>query len=904
MIQLRRKTNSAPASVPGDQVRQPKPSKSSLRLAREFAAKGASLTEELSYLGIRRGLMFNRDGSVEFGLRLFPLSAGRVPHGSRVMYRKALHRAIIGTLPTGSRLRFYTCSTQAGEDSITRFLTRGGTTANALLRELTLQRDERFQQMLNAGMLSDVRTFMTVSIPGLPKVKNAPYLDSTLREIIPDILALREDLSHQIHSAGIYNVPLATAGVFREAFAYFNPSLSPAGAPDYSSTLDARAIDQLDDQTLYRNTIREQIACTAIDHSNDGYLLMDNRFVATVSMRRAGEETLPGITERVLTRLAGRQYVLVSEFLVEDPADKRAQINEQLDTMQYEAEALGAGRETSQRIATGEAMLHELESGEVTGRWASSLILIAETLKDLDRMKIDAVGVYREMKGITPIVGDAQNLDLFLDCAPFNGATYPYHSTAYGGNAIDFLPLVGSWSGAMQPIISLRNPYGGLTGISPTEGATNYGMIVVGQAGSGKTHLMQTILSAAAALTNARTITIDMKDGYIPLYELLAGDDGQDSAIYEFAPGATLPDGRPMCVNMFDLPPDHFGPRPDKFNMILQILRRLGIIKNATRDTLARNAIEQFYMSYSEPLTVQDQERYLKAYNEERLALPELHLPELAEAPKMRYTNMGRLSDFHRILRNMNQLKTEGIREDVRQEQLQMAMELEPYLNTPGSLLTDVGQFLDGLTTVPLGADHIYIRAGRMDDDPVIKDIALLLINDLIWSAARNNHDGRWTYICNEEIGTLAMMEGGRDQVRRQYKLGREYGLVPVAVTQEGEDISALSGLTNNASTYIFGKVSDDEIPNLMQVFGLQSGVGELLEGLGGKLGVYREYVVVSKNENGQTDATRGALYTTPLEMMLFSSHKDDKARREQLRQQLGTTSLLQASLAMLDKGA
>lgn len=890
MIQLRRKPNPKTA---------PAPERNAIHDARKFAGKGSSLTDELSYLGLRQGLMFNRDGSVEFGLRLFPLSAGRVPHQARDGYRQSLHRAIIGTLPSGARMRTYTFSIPAGVDAVERFMMENISDGNSLLTEMLNQRNERLRQLASNDTLSDVRTFLCVSIPGLPKVKNAPYFDSTLKEILTDVIALRHDLSQQITNAGIPNIALETNGVFRECYTYLNPSLAAAGAPQYTSALDARALDAITDETLYRNTIREQLGCTGLDHSNDGYLLMDNKFITTVSMRKTGEYTEPGMTERVLTRLAGQQYVFMSEFIIEDASDNRAKINEQLDTMQYEAEALGAGRETGQRIATGEAILNELENGEVLGRWASTLVLIADSVKQLERMKLDAVSVYREMRGITPIVGDAQNLDLFLDCAPFNGAHHPYHNSAYGGNAIDFIPLVGSWTGVQHPILTLRNPYGGLTGVNPVERVTNYGVVVTGGAGSGKTHLMQTILSAGAATLNARTITIDMKDGYIPLYELLGGDDGTKAAIYEFGPGATLPDGTPMCINMFDLPPDHHAPRPDKINLILQLLRRLNILTNGTRETLARNAVEQFYSKFSEPLTEEEQELYLQIYEEERKALPELNMPELLEAPKHRYTNTGRLSDFHKILRNMNQLKTEGIRESVREEQLQMAMELEPYLNLPGSMLTDIGQFLDGFTNVPLEADHIYIRAGRMDEDKKILDIGLLLINDLIWSGVRNRTDGRWTFINNEEVGKLSMMEGGADQLRRQYKLGREYGMVPFAVTQEGEDIRALSGVTNNASTYIFGKANAEEIPNLINTFGLSAGIGELIHGLGGKLGVYREFVVVRISEDNEVDATRGALYTTPLDMMLFSSHKDDKARREQLKQQLGTSSLLQASLAM-----
>ncbi|MFC6663625.1 VirB4 family type IV secretion system protein [Deinococcus multiflagellatus] len=837
-------------------------------------------------------------------MRLFPLSPGRVAFDDRVGYRQRLHRAIIGTLPTGSRIRTYTVSSQAGPDSVQRFLTHGGHTENVLLRQLCLSRDERIETLQRRDMLSDVRTFLTVSIPGLPKVKNAPYLDSVMKDLIPDILDLRQDLSHQIYSAGIYNIELQTAGVFREIYGYFNKSIAPAGMPTYSSVLDQRRLEDLDDHTLFSNSIREQVACTSLDHSNDGYLVMDNRFITTVSMWKAGEGTDPGITEKVLTALAGRDYVLMNEFLIEDPADQRAKINEQLDTMTYEAEALGAGRETTQRIASGQDVLSQLESGEVTGRWASALILSAEDPKALHRLKLDAVGVYRQLEGITPIVGDAQNLDIFLDCAPFNGAQHPYHSKAYGSNAIDFIPLVGSWSGKMRPLLTLRNAFGGLTGINPTEGVSKYGVIVVAGPGAGKTHLVHTVLSAAAAVDNARTITIDMKDGYIPLYELLGGSDGKASTILEFGPGATTSDGRPLCVNLFDLPPEHAQPQPDKFATILQVLRLLKIVTNPTRETLARNAVEQFYSFYSEPIPVALQEDYLKAYEDERQLLAELHMPELREAPTTRYTNEGTLSDFHRILRNMNQLKTEGIRPEVKQEQLAMAMELEPYLNAPGGLTTDIGRFLDGQTNATLTADHTYIRAGRMDSDPIIKSIGLLLINELIWNTARNNPDGRWTYVNNEEVGALCMMEGGRDQVRRQYKLGREFGLVPIAVTQEPADIEALSGLSNGASTFLFGELSADEIEKTVRAFNLTPAVAEQIRNLGGKLGVYREFVAVNAGENSQIDAIRGALYTSELEMMLFSSHKDDKARRDQMRRQLGNGSHLEASLAMLDKGA
>ncbi|WP_189090503.1 VirB4 family type IV secretion system protein [Deinococcus ruber] len=834
-------------------------------------------------MAIRRGMVLMRDGSVEFGIRNYPLSAARVSATNRSSIRERLRRAIIGTLPVGTRIRHYTISTTASEEALAPFL-YDAETDNPVLKSLHEERQNTLRQLAHTGQLSDLQSFFTFRVPMPSRPKNADYYSSELQALMPNLLRLRRELAEQMMSSGMYCQAMNTQEVFAPIFRYFNPGLSLAGVPEYSSTLDTLALEHLDDASIQKNTLREQLACSALDHSNDGYLLLDNVYLTTVSMNKAGGSTTPGLTETVTRRLAGKNYVLLNEFVVSDSSTTRQKINEQLDSMEYEQVALNAGRETGRRIQIGEAILDNIEAGEVLGDWSSSVLLYAASETELQRMRVDAVTAYREMKGIRPVVGDAQNLDLFLDSAPFSGAEHPYHTKGYSKNFMDFVPIVGPWEGNPDPILTFRNPYGGLTGINPSSSSVNYGMVVAGEAGSGKTHLMQVLLSACAAL-GARSTCIDMKDGYIAAYESLQG------AILEIAPGARLRNGEYVCINMFDLPKKDAQPTPDKMARILSIMAILDINTSALRRNILQNALQTLYLRHSEPIPDAERALYLP---EDELGQP---IPG-AELPTYRYTGQARLRDLVNAVRNLNQLGSEGITDQSVKDELRlMARELEAYTaaNNPG-----MGHFLDGFTTVELDNPHTYLRAKRMEEDSVMLRVGLLLMSDLVWKNGLDYpHDVKLNI--NEEVGVLAQIDGAMQLIRKQYKLGREYNFWPVAVSQEADDIAAIRGVTNNVSTVIIGSMKPEQARLAVQAFNLPGSVEELMDGLGGKPRLYREYVVVSFTSEGVIEGTRAALYTNELEMAMFSSKAEDKAKRERIQAEYGS-SVSEAALILANK--
>lgn len=862
-----------------------RPTPSPIQKAREYAARGKSLTDELPYLAIRRGVALNRDGSVEFGVRNYPLSAARVSTASRSVIRENLRRALIGTLPTGTRIRHYTTSSTASESALGSFFYEAET-RNPVLKALHDERQNTLRGLARDSQLSDLRSYFTFRVPRPSRPKNASYYESELAELMKDVAALRRELTEQMMSCGMYCQAMNTQETFAEIFAYFNPSIALAGTPEYHGTLDALSLDSLEATNIFRNTMREQVACTGLDHSNDGYLLLDNVYLTTVSMRKAGERTTPGITERMTQRLAGKNYVMMNEFIISDSSETRAKLNAQADSMQYEQVAMNAGRETGRRISVAEDIIDAIEAGEVLGDWASSVLLYADSERELQRMKVDTMSTYREMGGATPVVGDAQNLDLFLDSAPFGGAEHPYHTKAYSKNHLDFVPIVGPWTGNKDPILTLRNPYGGLTGINPASGSVNYGMVVAGEAGSGKTHLMQCFVTACAAL-GARSTTIDMKDGYIAAYQAM------DGANIEIAPGARLADGQYVCINMFDLPLKDAQPTPDKVARILSIMTDLGVNTTPLRRNILQNAVQALYNRFSEPIPDSERGLYFPEDDEGRQLQDE-------EQPTVRYTGQARLRNLVEAVRNINQLGSEGITEQtVRDEQKLMARELEAYVASNNS---GTGYFLDGFTTVQLDNPHTYLRAKGMQDDPVLLRVGLLLMSDLVWKNGLDFPDVPKVNI-NEEIGILAEIEGAKQLIRKQYKMGREYNFWPVAVSQEADDIAAIRGVTNNVSTVIIGSMKSDQAALAVAAFNLPGSVAELMQGLGGKPRLYREYVVVSFTSEGVIEGTRAALYTNELEMAIFSSNSHDKDKRERVQATQGGT-LLDAALSLaLTKG-
>jgi conjugal transfer ATP-binding protein TraC len=861
-----------------------------LNAARAYAARGKSLTDELPYMAIRRGMSLNRDGSIEFGIRNYPLSAARVPAETRGGIREALRNALIGALPEGTRIRHYTVSAAASTDAIIPFQIIPETD-NPVLLELHEAREETLRNLALDGQLSDLSSFFTIRVPVPARPKNASYYESELREVLRELVVIRRDLTEQMMNCGMYCQAMDTQEVFSQIYSYFNPSIALSGVPEYDSNIDVVLLEDLTDKTLCKNTIRDQVANTELDASNNGYLLLDNQLVTTISMRKAGDVTRPGITELMTQALAGKNYVMMNEFVITDSNKERATLNAQADTMQYEQTALNAGRETTVRIGGIEDMITEIEQGEVLGKWASSVILYANNERDLNKMKEKALTTYRSMSGIRPIVGDAQNLDLFLDSAPFGGANHPYHVRAWSRNHVDFVPIVGPWAGNTDPIITLRNPYGGLTGINPASDGVNFGMVVLGEAGSGKTHLMQVFLTASASL-GARSTTIDMKDGYIAVYQALGG------AIIEIAPGARLADGRIVSINMFDLPQKDAQPTPDKVSRILSLLSCMEINTTPMRRTILLSAINATYARYSVPLSDEERLNYQVEDENGNVLLNE-------EPPLSRYTGQARFRDLVSAVRNLNNLGSEGIMDQsVRDLQKEMARQMEAYVASPTN---GTGNFIDNYTTVDLDNPHTYLRAkgllGDAENDKAMQRMGLMLLTDLVWTNGLDNPDVPKVNI-NEEIGVLASIEGAAQLIRKQYKMGREYNFWPVAVSQESDDIAAIKGVANNVSTVLIGSMKPREAQLAVNAFDLPQSVAELMLNLRGKVRQYREYVVVSFTSDGIIEGTKAALYTNDLEMALFSSNHQDKARRDRIQAEHGGSELDAALMIAGGRGA
>lgn len=822
---------------------QPKPNK------KKVVSPSQSLTDQLPYQGIRDGVVFNFDGTYEFGLEFFLPSRAQVPDSIRDNLTERLRLALIQSLPQRARARIIIESVTSTDQMIRRH--RGSVrTQNELLQLIADSEFDNLEKSRLRGEITEKRYFLTVRMPHRKKALNSSYSEREINEILQGIRSVQEQLSNMMVVGGFPCLKMTTQESFSLIWRYHNMGFNSSKPPLYREHFNTGNYSLKDiaaDPALQVPTTRSQIAESAIDNSRFYALVVGDRLVSAVSLVEVGESTTPGMLERLIERLGNRNFYLNIDIDYLYQADVRRKLSNDargLAIANEEATVGGIPDVANQAIADSfnQALYELAASEEAVFEFGVCCMLIARDRDELESMKEITRSEISMLAGARANVGSVQNIVQFMALAPFGGKNNEFMFKSMSRNVSDLIPLMGPWYGQVNPMVLYRNRLGGLTGVNQSEEVLNYGKLVIGGAGSGKTFFMQNDI-INFHMRGGEVMITDIKQDYLTTVQALKGE------VVIIRPGAIVPGtDLKVCLNAFKLAPGELEPDDNQRLFLSAVFDCIIEPDPLTRDT--EKAIQE--------AAVTNMYRLNKARLERGDELT--------------------LTDFLKSMKALNQIGTEPIGKDVRTLIDKMALKLQSC--TGESLL---GSFLDGHSTVNINNKVVYFDISALKEDPKLSQVGLLLVTNLIWQRAKSSNRKIPKMAVIEEAGTFFGNPDAVEFVRRLYKVGRAYNLWPVAITQEIGDFRKAKGLINNTTSFVIGRVKEEEAREIVDVLGLNSGVLDMIMSLRVVQGQYAEYVVLVDKDRGlEGDIVR--LEPSRVLYWMSSSKPADQALREETK--------------------
>lgn len=825
----------------------------------------SSLTERLHYYGIRNGVVITRKRGVEVAVQFSLPSAAEVTSERAAQLSETLRMIMLQAVPEKCRGRVYVeCSPLSDEDMLRA--RREQHAGNDLLEFLAKSDASVLEHRRLSGELSTWRYYFTVRLDNRRRAAPMPhpFIESDLDELVRRADSVRTRLVNMLAAAGFPARALTGQEAFELIHRYFNPGLAPARKPLFKSVFTPPRVPLgliRRDNSYQTSTMRRQVTESEVDLSRFDCLVVGDRLVQTINLQQVGDSTWPNMAERLLKRLAGHHFYYVIDMDHLAQLDERKRLNNAARGVATSATDVSLGTPdvgNSASLDNISSVLYRLtQAEEQVFRFGVSLVLVAKDKAELEEMKQVAVSELSMMGGGKAALGTVANMTQYLDrLAPMNGQDNDFTFRAFSKNVAEFIPVVGPWTGSVKPIAVMRSRWGSLTGLNPSDGTLNYGTLVIGSAGSGKTFLTQYWCSKLASV-GAHLCVIDMKRDYLSFMQALEGE------FIPFAPGELTSAGQPVRINAFDLPeqlgPDGEIPAEHKLFLRAYITALLGGTElPAVEKAIVTEAIDHTYAG--------------------------------ARSVRGGQVSYGpvTLSNFVHALENLNRIGNQslGLNQQAAQSARTLALALQTYAGN-----TALGTFLDGPSTVSLSGRFTYFDISAIKDQPDISRVALLLIIKGIWDRAKKLPPEVIKSVVIEEIGVLFGIPEALEFVATLYKLGRAYNLWPVGVTQEIADFQKGRGLINNTSQFFIGKVSAEEAATVTDVLGLNPAMHELIGTLGGEKGVFREYLALTVREEGITgDVVQ--YFPSSLEYWMFTSAPEERARRNKVIQDKGGNTL------------
>jgi len=829
-----------------------------------------SATARIPYWNMYDGVVFNRAKTAETAFEFRPPSGIAVTDEERMILSESVRGMLTTALPERCRLRLIVECGELGAVDLLRpeydLLSE-----NEILAEMETQRKALDDRMRRSGQLRNWRYIAVIRMPekfrplaNLLNQDPTPFTTDQLDREVREAQRVRQQVMGSFEVAGYDVAPMDSQDAYELMVRWFNPNL--AGVPLRPVETEALPPSMARDDLAKRpqamtGTLREQVTMSDISTSEYTHLVVGTKQVQTMNLRYGGKYTFAGIIEPLTNVMSQFRFWLVIDLKREDQIERRKKMSSQaLDALNAATDpgsSIGGQPDISnaamfQNFAETVGIL-ERDQEQV---FTTGLSMVVITDKDDDRIRAAELFASQasQLGGAIPLVGTAQNLTQYLDhLAPFSGTDNAFMSDALSRNAADFAPLVAPYQGSLKPVIVLNSRMGTQIGINPADNTNNSGILVLGQAGSGKTMLTHELLAGYCRI-NVPMLIIDQKSDYENFVTLV---DGQ---YIDFTPGAMVNalDGsgrkEAICYNAFELPVpyrDENGVLTDgmddhKMFLMAYLKRLINEPVTGTEGTVLSFALDRMY---------------------EVTATREM----THESP-----NQPTLKTFLENLERLNRIGDRPLTQELKDASNRLQNILIKYIGE-----TPLGRFLDGQSNVHVDNPITVFNISRINDNEQVKAIAMLLLTRIV--SKRMTRDTKPKVMLIEELGVLLQTPEAANFVSRIYKIGRTYGLIPIAVSQEPKEFESAPGLLNNMSVVLIGTLVPTEARRVVELFNLDASVENTIMNLGGIKNVSKEYLVLSQTVSRpvMTGSVASLQPTSALYWAASSNPKDRLVRQE-----------------------
>jgi conjugal transfer ATP-binding protein TraC len=792
----------------------------------------APFAQILPYWEIRDGVVVLENGVMEVGLELNLPATLLAPEASL----EALHAAVTGLLrdavPQQERLRL-SVEVAPLRAEVLANVYRVAESVHPAAAFLAGERARALQVACEQGRLVEHRAFLTCTYtPPGRRVALASLTPEEFERRRAAALGLRERLLAGLERAGMASAPLLDQGLFALIWRYFNPGVEPKRAPSY-----LRPDTHYPEHVLRRfpalapPTLRSQLLGSDLARRWD-HLWFSGRYARLLSLGRMPTGFTQGGMLGHLLNLPGC-YWLTIDFVHEPYGPMlRALMAQARRLYAATGDTGGLTDYTDPSVRVGfrevdDALSHMSSSGARVYRVGLSLLLFEEDDETCRKSTREVHTAFGSLGGAQAILETAGLFTQFVTLAPGSGRANERTFLTLQENAADFFPLDGPWRGAGRPVSLLWNRWDGVSGLDPFDSSSpNWNGIVVGGSGTGKTFLMQTILSDLLR-EGAEAVIVDRGFGYEPLVRLFGG------AVIPIEPDGAV------AINPFDLPGESTEPDAHKKAFLLALLRAMlpsaGGVTESLENALLMSAVEQVYAD----------------------AAPSLS--RLAEA----------LAHFKKVG------KRAATAEERRLAQ-SLALRLEPWTGTSA-----FGALLDRPSTRLPDAPLIYFETSGLERHPELRAVGLLLVTDLIWRRVQQ-HPQRKKVVVLDEVWSLLKLPQAAVFVAELYRRFRRYGAAAYAVTQSLEDFQSEGArgiLQNTTYHYLLRLPTEDDL--IQRLLELNERAMAAYRTLASKKGVYSEALAWIRRESGLEGGVI-VLRPSPAEYWAFTTSAQDIALRDE----------------------
>lgn len=737
------------------------------------------------------------------------------------------------------------------------------------------EREDVYQARLK-GQVVVTRLFLTAYLNVPKRPKNLALREEEYRAQLATARQKRTEIMGRLQVLGLSPAIMSNLEVKRLMHRYLNGNMASSDPPAFSSRLDLRQID-LDEvrqnRSMAAQTTRYQVASTEIGTSHPGWLTMEDKLISAVSLAAGGSGTLPTMIDDLLQQMRAEHFYLMLDFEHLLQSDKKAKLDTAISELEgfLNSPIAKIGANTAAKAATAKSAAEAAELYRMHfWRVGLTTVVYANNREHLRELNDKIRSLYATIGGAHAIVSNEQLKKTFFQNMPFSETLTRHRVSAMCQNIADLFPKISPWIGTPNPVLTLRNRHGSLTGLNFKEGTSNYGVMVIGKSGGGKSVWNMNMLLTYVPIGYGAFV-MDPKHDYEETIYSLGGQ------VIRIAPDARLPDGRPVRINIFDPTVGEMMPGPEKVAYITAIMRVLEIVQTATDKAVLEAALQQFFISKARKVNVPGQ-----------------------STPQLVYTG-GRLREFAAALGSLQQIGDEGIgnKPDFIESRNRMAALLQQYIAGNGGQLSD---FLDGETTVNVTSSCVCFDVEEMlrTTDPMLQGLAVLICAEYMFQLTARTKGGKLGIF--EELGVLAGIPELEKLVNRWFKTGRSMGMIPIGTSQEPRDFERLGGIINNSSWIIMTALGEEEIQSLQRSAHLPEHVLTLARTLGLQPGVMGEYLVMQKHTDNQYIGDVVQLYLSPEKLWTVTTTKEQKDLRHEYTQKYGSRTEAILELAALTR--